>query len=129
MAQIKVYARHALLAECQALISQAVHSALVSALQYPEGKKFQRFFAMDEGDFIHPADRSERYTIIEVSMFEGRSLGAKRALIQALIEQLKAHAGIDAQDIEITLFETPKVNWGIRGMNGEDLSLGYKVDV
>jgi hypothetical protein len=42
---------------------------------------------------------------------------------------LKAHAGIDAQDIEITLFETPKVNWGIRGMNGEDLSLGYKVDV
>lgn len=129
MAQIKIYARRALLAECQALISQAVHSALVSALQYPEDKKFQRFFPMDEGDFIHPADRSERYTIIEVSMFEGRSVGAKRALIQALIDQLKAHAGIDAQDIEITLFETPKVNWGIRGMNGEDLSLGYKVDV
>jgi phenylpyruvate tautomerase PptA (4-oxalocrotonate tautomerase family) len=129
MAQIKIYARRALLAECQALISQAVHSALVSALQYPEDKKFQRFFPMDEGDFIHPSDRSERYTIIEVSMFEGRSLGAKRALIQALIDQLKAHAGIDAQDIEITLFETPKVNWGIRGMNGEDLSLGYKVDV
>jgi len=129
MAQIKIYARRALLAECQALISQAVHSALVSALQYPEDKKFQRFFPMDEGDFIHPSDRSERYTIIEVSMFEGRSVAAKRALIQALIDKLKAHADIDAQDIEITLFETPKVNWGIRGMNGEDLALGYKVDV
>lgn len=129
MAQIKIYARRALLAECQTLISEAVHRALVSALRYPEDKKFQRFFPMDERDFIHPADRSERYTIIEVSMFEGRSVGAKRALIQALIDELKAQAKIDAQDIEITLFETPKVNWGIRGMNGEDLTLGYKVDV
>ena len=62
-------------------------------------------------------------------MFEGRGVGAKRTLIQALIDKLKDTADIDAQDIEITLFETPKVNWGIRGMNGEDLSLGYKVDV
>ena len=84
---------------------------------------------MDDGDFIHPSDRSERYTIIEVSLFEGRSVGAKRALIQAMIDQLQDLAGIPAQDIEITLFETPKVNWGIRGMNGEDLSLGYRVDV
>jgi len=129
MAQIKIYARRALLAECQALISQAVHSALVSALRYPEDKKFQRFFLLDDGDFIHPADRSERYTIIEVSMFEGRSVGAKRALIQALFDNLKAHADIDGQDVEITLFETPKMNWGIRGLNGEDLTLGYKVDV
>ncbi len=129
MAQIKIYARRALLAERQALISQAVQSALVSALQYPEDKKFQRFFPMDDGDFLHPADRSERYTIIEVSMFEGRSVGAKRALIQALIDKLKAHANIDGQDVEITLFETPKLNWGIRGVNGEDLSLNYKLDV
>jgi phenylpyruvate tautomerase PptA (4-oxalocrotonate tautomerase family) len=129
MAQIKIYARRALLAECQALISQAVHSALVSALQYPEDKKFQRFFPMEDGDFLHPADRSERYTIVEVSMFEGRSVGAKRALIQALIDELKTHANIDGQDVEITLFETPKVNWGIRGVNGEALTLSYKVDV
>jgi hypothetical protein len=112
MAQIKIYARRALLAECQALISLAVHSALVSALQYPEDKKFQRFFPLDDGDFIHPADRSERYTIIEVSMFEGRSVGAKRALIQALFDNLKAHADIDGQDVEITLFETPKNELG-----------------
>lgn len=129
MAQIKIYARPSLLAERKALISQAVHTALVSALQYPEDKKFQRFFPMNDGDFIHPSDRSERYTIIEVSLFEGRSVGAKRALIQAMIERLQDLAGIPAQDIEITLFETPKVNWGIRGTNGEDLSLGYRVDV
>ncbi|KJC65071.1 hypothetical protein [Agreia bicolorata] len=24
--------------------------------------------------------------------------------------------------------ETPKMNWGIRGVNGADLALGYRVD-
>lgn len=129
MAQIKIYARRSLLQQGQPLISQAVHAAVVSALQYPPDKKFHRFFPMDEGDFLHPADRSDRYTIIEVSMFEGRSEATKRGLIQAIFDNLKHMAGIEPQDVEITLFETPRINWGIRGMNGEDLDLGYVVTV
>ncbi len=82
------------------IISQAVHSALMSALRYPEDKKFQRFFPMDDGDFIHPADRSERYTIIEVSLFEGRSMEAKRALIQALFDNLKAQSELGDSRLE-----------------------------
>ena len=129
MAQIKIYARRSLLRQGQHLISQAIHAAVVSALQYPPDKRFQRFFPMDDSDFIHPADRSERYTIIEVSMFEGRSDATKRKLIQTLFDSLKHVAGIEPQDVEITLFETPRINWGIRGMNGEDLALGYAVKV
>lgn len=64
-----------------------------------------------------------------VSMFEGRSEATKRGLIQALFDNLKHMAGIEPQDVEITLFETPRINWGIRGMNGEDLDLGYAVKV
>ena len=74
MAQVKIYARCSLLQHSQPLISQAIHAAVVSALQYPPDKKFHRFFPMADSDFIHPTDRSERYTIIEVSMFEGLSL-------------------------------------------------------
>jgi phenylpyruvate tautomerase PptA (4-oxalocrotonate tautomerase family) len=129
MAQIKIYARRSLLQQGQPLISQAIHAAVVSALQYPPDKKFHRFFPMDDGDFLHPADRSDRYTIIEVSMFEGRSEATKRGLIQALFDNLKHMASIEPQDVEITLFETPRINWGIRGMNGEDLALGYAVKV
>jgi phenylpyruvate tautomerase PptA (4-oxalocrotonate tautomerase family) len=129
MAQIKIYARRSLLQQGQPLISQAIHAAVVSALQYPPDKQFHRFFPMEDGDFIHPTDRSERYTIIEVSMFEGRSKTTKRALIQALFDHLKQVAAIEPQDVEITLFETPRVNWGIRGVNGEDLNLGYAVTV
>jgi Tautomerase enzyme len=50
-------------------------------------------------------------------------------LIQALFDHLKQVAAIEPQDVEITLFETPRVNWGIRGVNGEDLTLGYAVKV
>lgn len=129
MAHIKIYARRTLLAQHRPRISQAIHAAVVSALHTPEDKKFQRFFPMDDEDFVHPADRSERYTIIEVSLFEGRSVDTKRTLIQTLFENLRDIAGMAPQDVEITLFETPRVNWGIRGMNGEDLSLAYVVAV
>jgi hypothetical protein len=32
-------------------------------------------------------------------------------------------------DVEITITETPKYNWGIRGMIGDELKLNYKVEV
>lgn len=65
MAQIKIYARRSLLQQGQPLISQAVHAAVVSARQYPPDKRLHRFFPMEDSDFIHPADRSERCTIID----------------------------------------------------------------
>ena len=62
-------------------------------------------------------------------MFEGRSIEAKKALIRGINLNIAAQAGITSQDIEITIFETPKENWGIRGMPGDELALGYKVEV
>jgi phenylpyruvate tautomerase PptA (4-oxalocrotonate tautomerase family) len=32
------------------------------------------------------------------------------------------------QDVEITIHESPKENWGIRGKPGDELSLSYKVE-
>jgi len=36
---------------------------------------------------------------------------------------------IEPLDIEIILIETPKYNWAIRGVAGDELSLNYKVNV
>jgi 4-oxalocrotonate tautomerase family enzyme len=106
-----------------------IHGCLVSALQLPTEKRFQRFFPLDAADFVYPADRSEQYTIIEISMFEGRSVEAKKELIRSLYSQLSAELNIQPQDVEITIFETPRHNWGIRGLPGDELGLGYKVEV
>jgi hypothetical protein len=53
---------------------------------------------------------------------------AKKKLI-ALLFQNFAALGISNNDLEITIFETPKHNWGIRGVPGDELNLNYKVEV
>ncbi len=84
---------------------------------------------MDKSDFIFPPDKNQSYLIIEISMFEGRSIEAKKHLIRLLIKRISEKFGISLNDIEITIFETPKHNWGVRGVPGDELDLGYKVDV
>ena len=67
--------------------------------------------------------------IIEISMFEGRTIAAKKHFIQTIFSNIQQQCGISPQDIEITIFETPKSNWGIRGQNADELRLNYQVDV
>ena len=129
MAQIKIYALHSTIQQYRQLLSDAIQQAVITALSYPPEKKFQRFIALQPEDFIYPADRSQHYTIIEISMFEGRSIEAKKALIRALYINIQQATSISVQDVEITIVETPKANWGIRGLPGDELSLGYRVEV
>jgi len=128
MAQFKIYARRTQLAANRAAISDAIHACVTSVLGLPPEKRFHRFIAMEEGDFIHPADRSSRYTIIEVSLFSGRTVETKKAFIRALFLQLEKQAGLSPQDVEITLQEWPKENWGIRGQPADELALNYRVE-
>jgi phenylpyruvate tautomerase PptA (4-oxalocrotonate tautomerase family) len=129
MAQIKIYGLSSSLASHAGSLSSAIHAAVVEALAYPQDKKFHRFIRLEKSDFIYPSDRSENYTIIEISMFEGRSTEAKKSLIRLLFANIERDAGISPQDVEITIYEVPKHNWGIRGLCGDELALGYKVNV
>ena len=67
--------------------------------------------------------------IIEISIFEGRSIEAKKMLIRLLYERIPQLSGVSTQDIEITIFETPRHCRGIRGMPGDEIGLNYKVEV
>ena len=129
MAQIKVYGVDSQLNPIKAKLSDVIHSCVIDALQYPKDKRAHRFFSLDASDFYVPVGRTERYTIIEISMFEGRSVRAKKHLIQLLFERIQREFGISTQDIEVTITETPKHNWGIRGFPGDEVGLNYKVDV
>jgi len=73
VARIIVYSRRQNLIGRKKAISDALHACVTAALGLPQDKRFQRFIALDEEDFVHPSDRSQSYTIIEISMFEGRS--------------------------------------------------------
>jgi hypothetical protein len=72
MVQVKIYGLKTPLMAHADLLSAAIHNAIVEALVYSPEKKFQRLIGLEKSEFIYPADRSENYTIIEISMFEGR---------------------------------------------------------
>ena len=129
MVQVKIYGLKTPLMAHADLLLAAIHNAIVEALVYSPEKKFHRLIGLEKSEFIYPADRSENYTIIEISMFEGRSIEAKKSLIRLLFANIEREVGIKPQDVEITIDETPKQNWGIRGLCGDELALGYKVDV
>ncbi|WP_420565837.1 tautomerase family protein [Thalassobaculum sp.] len=127
MAQIKIHARRAFIDRHRQALSDAIHGVMRETLGLPEDKRFHRFIALDDADFIHPADRGEGYTVIEILMFEGRSDAAKRACLRGLMREIPAATGIPVEAVEITIVETPMANWGIRGKIGDELTLNYKV--
>jgi 4-oxalocrotonate tautomerase family enzyme len=128
MAQVKIYSHRENLAGRKAQISDVVHASITSALGLPQDKRFHRFIALEKDDFVHPPDRSSSYTILEISMFEGRSPEVKKELIRSLFEGFERELGISPQDVEITLHESPRGNWGIRGQPGDELKLPYRVE-
>lgn len=129
MSHVRIYGHRDALTERRKALSQCIHSCLVDVLGLPESKKFQRFFPLEPEDFLHPDDRSDRYTIIEISMFAGRSSATKRELIRLLFERIEKEIGTASKDVEITIFESPAASWGIRGRCGDELALDYDVNV
>ncbi|WP_414518847.1 tautomerase family protein [Nostoc sp. PCC 9305] len=129
MVQIKIYGTASFILHSRSAISDAIHSCVVEALAYPQDKRIHRFFPLEPDDFIYPLGRSEKYIIIEISMFEGRTIETKKKLIRLLFSRLSEQVAIAPIDIEITIIETPKHNWGIRGTTGDELNLNYQVRV
>ena len=129
MSQIKIYGLRSSLSPVIREMSDVIHSCVVDALHYPQDKRAHRFFPLETGEFFYPPGRTKRYTIVEISMFEGRTVEAKKALIRLLFERFHAVLGIGTQDLEITIFETPMHNWGFRGLPGDEHTLNYKVNV
>jgi len=127
MAQIKIFGLKAQLKPIKRKLSDCIHSCVVDALAFPMEKRFHRFFPLDAEDFIFPADRSDRYIIVEIAMFEGRTVEAKKKLIALLFERLQQQLNFAPNDVEITITETPRSNWGIRGQPGDELTLNYKI--
>jgi hypothetical protein len=110
-------------------VIDAVQSALREALKIPEGDRTLRLVEYPASHFAVPSGRGEKFTLVEVTMFSGRSMGAKRALYQAIVRNLAA-LDVPPADIKITLIETPPENWGIRGgMPASEIDLGFKIGV
>lgn len=114
----------------KAKLSDVIHSCMQSVLGMPEDKRAHRFIPLDKEDFYYPAGRSNAYTVIEINMMAGRKPETQKSLIKALFEKLESELAIAPIDVEITIKEQAKHQWGFRGITGDEASdLKYKINV
>jgi len=110
-------------------ILDIVHASLVTAFKIPDQDRNQRIIEIDAENYEYPSGKSDYFMTIEMTVFPGRSVGAKRILYQEIVKGLKT-LGIPGDDILIVLKEPPLHNWGIRGGHpANDVDLGFNLDV
>jgi phenylpyruvate tautomerase PptA (4-oxalocrotonate tautomerase family) len=108
---------------------EAVQSALMNAIKIPDWDRDIVVDLYDGKRRIVPTGSSDQYTRIEIELFQGRSMEAKRELYRAIVQNVSA-LGIPKTEIKTILIEVPPQNWGVRGgLPASEINLGFKVDV
>lgn len=130
MPQAKIYGIREHLVPVREALSEAVNESISVAFSFPRERRLQRFFPMDRADFIYPAhERSERYTIVEIETFEGRSKEILKSLVREIYARVPAATGIEPRDLDVIISEQPKHAWGLMGEPGDEIKLTYKVEI
>ena len=110
-------------------LMEAVYESFREALKVPEGDRQVRYVEHRPEHFAIPPGKTGNATLVEITMFPGRSLAAKRALYAAIVRRFEA-VGIAPSDVMIVLNEPPLDNWGLRGgVPASELDLGFILKV
>jgi phenylpyruvate tautomerase PptA (4-oxalocrotonate tautomerase family) len=107
----------------------AVQDAMTLALKVPHWTTSIRLFVHEPHRFAGPPGKGDRYTLVTMDCFVGRSAGTKRALYQAIVQNLGL-CGIPADHLKVLLREAPRENWAIRGgLPASEVELEYDVEI
>ena len=112
--------------EYKTTILQTVHDGLVNALSIPDDDRNQRLYELDECLYERSPDKTEKFTLIELTLFPGRSAKMKKDAISEITRLLGERLEIKAQDVFIIINEPPLENWGLRGVPASEIGLQYK---
>lgn len=108
----------------------ALQAALESSIKIPDWDRDVVVDIYRDDERITPPNCSTRYTRIEIALYAGRSMDAKRALYKAIVQNLEG-LGVPEGDIKTILIEFPLQDCAPRGALAASDSddLGYKVAV
>lgn len=127
---VKIEMRAGKPADYKKAILDGVHQALVTAFKIPDYDRNQKIYEFTPENMEIPTNRTPDYIVIEIMVFQGRSLDAKRSLYRNIVTELSTRTGINGDDIAIILLEIPLENWGVRGGKpASEIDLGFKVNV
>lgn len=128
MPSTKIETRQGWLGARRGEFIEAVQQALVAGIRIPDRDRCVRLAEYDAEAMIVPPHVGPHYTIVEISLFTGRSIEAKRRLYAELVAAV-APFGLAPHDLKVILHEVPRENWGLKGLPGSEIELGFKVDV
>ena len=102
-------------AEYKKTAFDCVHQGLIEALGISDWDRFQRIIEFDRSDFEAPAEKSDNFMIIELTIFPGRTKEQKKAAIEIITAKLVNAISIAPEDVFIIINEPPLENWGMAG--------------
>jgi len=116
--------------EYKKALLDGVHAALVEAFRIPDGDRIQRLYESEPENLEISSNKTEDFVLIELTVFKGRSLEAKRNLYRSIIANLGKNPGIKAGDILIVINEPPLENWGVMGgLPASEADIGFDINV
>jgi phenylpyruvate tautomerase PptA (4-oxalocrotonate tautomerase family) len=129
MPHAAIHRLHNALPNDRKAVVEAVNRAMVNALKVPDDSHPVRLQEYPAEAFLIPAASSDAFTLVEATIFSGRTLETKRALYRAIIEEFGA-IGIAATDVRVVLYEVPRENWGLKGgVPASEIDLGFEVEI
>lgn len=116
--------------EYKKALLNGVHQALVDCFKIPDDDRMQRLYELEKEDFEISSNKTENFILIELTIFKGRSLEAKKSLYKAMVDNLEKALGIKRTDVLIVINEPSLENWGVAGGKpATDVDLGFKIDI
>ena len=101
--------------EYKKAIADCVHEGLMEAFGISDDDRFQRIIEIYDEDFERSSDKTDKFTMIELTIFPGRTKEQKAAAIRMITEKLTERLSIPATDVFIIMHELPLENWGFAG--------------
>lgn len=102
--------------EYKKAVLDAVHDGLVKALGIEDWDRFQRLYEIDGEYFERSDEKSNSFTLIELTIFPGRTKEQKGSVIELITKELAEKVGIPAEDVFVVIHDPPLENWGFGGV-------------
>ena len=97
----------------------AVHDTLAAAIGIPDWDRFQRLYELEPECFERAPEKTDHFTMIEITMFPGRTKAQKARIFEEITKELYTRLGINNGDVFIVIQEPPNENWGLAGKQRE----------
>ena len=122
MPLVRISLREGKTEEYKKAVADAVHRALVEAMDAPAQDRFQIVTEYLAGGLIYDptylgVQRTDAIVIVQITLSTGRKLAQKRKLFKRMAELLSENPGLRPQDLMVSLVEVAWENWSFG--NGE----------